>query len=130
LATGDRAGAIRVWSAGSGNLLAETAWGEPLGEVWRLQFGPGGEYLVAAGKHVVAWTVRATPDRVTLERLCTVATAPHSPGVIDLVARPGGTELIYLNRGGRLYSYDLARADDPRLIGDGRVALRALHFAP
>src|SRR5262249_33823188 len=33
------------------------------------------------------------------------------------------------NRGGRLYSYDLARADDSRLIGDARAALRSLHFA-
>ncbi len=130
LATGDRAGAIRVWNAGSGELLAEIAAGEPLHEVWRLQFGPGGEYLAAAGGHVVAWTVRAGSGRVTLERLCTLATKPGSPGVIDLAPRPGGTELVHLNRGGRLYSYDLARADESRLIGDARVALRSLHFAP
>src|SRR5262249_46797584 len=79
---------------------------------------------------LAAWTVRAAPGRVTLERLCTLATRPGSPGVIDLVASPGGTELIHLNRGGRLYSYDLARADESRLIGDARGALRSLHFAP
>jgi serine/threonine protein kinase/WD40 repeat protein len=130
LATGDLAGAVRVWGAGSGELLAEVGPGEPLGQVWRLQFGPGGEYLAAAGGHVVAWTVRAAPGRVTLERLCTLAATPDSPGVIDLVARPGGSELSYLNRGGRLYAYDLARADEPRLVGDARAALRSLHAAP
>jgi serine/threonine protein kinase/WD40 repeat protein/tetratricopeptide (TPR) repeat protein len=130
LATGDLAGAIRVWSAGSGDLLAQIGPGEPLDQIWRLQFGPGGEYLAAAAGHLVAWTVRAVSGRVTLERLCTLATTPGRPGVIDLVASPGGTDLIHLNRGGRLYSYDLARADDSRLIGDARVALRSLHFAP
>jgi serine/threonine protein kinase/WD40 repeat protein/tetratricopeptide (TPR) repeat protein len=130
LVTGDLAGAIRVWSAGTGDLLAEIGSGEPLDQVWRLQFSPGGEYLAAAGRHVVVWTVRAAAGRVTLERLSTQAANPGSPGVIDLVARPGGSELIFLNRGGRLYSYDLARADDARLIGDARVALRSLHFGP
>jgi serine/threonine protein kinase/WD40 repeat protein/tetratricopeptide (TPR) repeat protein len=130
LATGDLSGAILVWSTGAGDLLAKIGPGEPLDQVWRLQFGPGGEYLAAAGGHLAAWTVRAAPGRVTLERLCTLATTPGSPGVIDLAASPGGTELIHLNRGGRLYSYDLARADDSRLIGDARVALRSLHFAP
>jgi serine/threonine protein kinase/WD40 repeat protein/tetratricopeptide (TPR) repeat protein len=130
LATGDLAGGIRVWSAGSGDLLAEIGSGKPLEQIWRLQFGPGGEYLAAAGGHLSAWTVRAAPGRVTLEMLCTLATTPGRPGVIDLVASPGGTELIHLNRGGRLYAYDLARADDSRLIGDARVALRSLHFAP
>jgi serine/threonine protein kinase/WD40 repeat protein/tetratricopeptide (TPR) repeat protein len=130
LATGDLVGAIRVWSAGSGDLLAQIASREPLDQVWRLQFGPGGEYLAAAGGQLVAWTVRSGPGRVTLERLCTLATNPGSPGVIDLVASPDGTELIHLTRGARLYAYDLARADESRLIGDARVALRSLHFTP
>src|SRR5262249_17237969 len=72
LATGDLAGAIRVWGAGSGGLLAQIGSGDPLDQVWRLQFGPGGEYLAAAGGHLVAWTVRAASGRVTLERLCTL----------------------------------------------------------
>jgi WD40 repeat protein/tetratricopeptide (TPR) repeat protein len=130
LATGDLAGTIRVWSGGSGDLLAKVDSREPLDQVWRLQFGPGGEYLAVAGRHLVAWTVRSAAGRVALERLSTQAANPGSPGVIDLAARPGGSELIFLNRGGRLYSYDLARADDARLIGDARVALRSLHFAP
>jgi serine/threonine protein kinase/WD40 repeat protein len=130
LATGDLVGAIRVWDPHSGALLAEAGRGGPPGQVWRLQFGPGGEYLVAAGRHLAAWTVKAAPDRVSLERLCTLAARPDSPGVIDVVVRPGGSELIYLNRGGRLYSYDLARADESRLLADARVALRSLHFTP
>src|SRR5262249_52382974 len=100
------------------------------GQIWRLQFGPGDEYLAAAGESLVVWTVRTSSERFELKRLCTLATSPESLGVIDLVARPGGTELIYLDRGGRLYSYDLARADDPRVIGNARAALRSLHFEP
>jgi serine/threonine protein kinase/WD40 repeat protein/tetratricopeptide (TPR) repeat protein len=130
LATGDLVGSVRVWEPGSGRLLAEVGKGEPPGQVWRLQFGPGGEYLAAAGRHLVAWTVRAAPGQVTLERLCTLAASPDRPDVIDVAARPGASELIYLNRGGRLYSYDLARADEPRLLADARVALRSLHFTP
>jgi WD40 repeat protein/tetratricopeptide (TPR) repeat protein len=149
LATGDRTGALRVWNAGSGDLLADIASGEPLQEIWRLQFGPGGEYLAAAGGPLVAWTVQSAPGRVTLDRLCTLTESPNrpgvidlaarpgspeliflSPGVIDLVARPGSPELIFLTRGGRLYSYDLTRDDAARHIGDVRVALRSLHFAP
>jgi WD40 repeat protein/tetratricopeptide (TPR) repeat protein len=130
LATGDRAGAIRVWKAGSGDLLADIASGEPLQEIWRLQFGPGGEYLAAAGGHLVAWTVQAVPGRVTLERLCTLPASPNGPGMIDLAARPGSPELIFLDRGGRLFSYDLTRDSEARHLGDARAALRSLHFAP
>jgi serine/threonine protein kinase/WD40 repeat protein/tetratricopeptide (TPR) repeat protein len=130
LATGDLVGSIRVWNARSGTLLAEVGRGEPRGQVWRLQFGPGGEYLAAAGENVAAWTVRVAAGRVSLERLCTLPETPGSPAVIDLAPRPGGTELVYLNRGGRLFSYDLARADESRLLGDARMALRSLHFAP
>src|SRR5262249_40859489 len=130
LATGDFVGSIRMWDAHSGKLLAEVGQDGAPGQVWRLQFGPDGEYLAAAGRHVAAWTVRVVADRVTLERLCTLGMYPVSPDVIDLASRPGGCELVYLNRGGRLYSYDLARADEPRLLADVRVALRSLHFAP
>jgi serine/threonine protein kinase/WD40 repeat protein len=130
LATGDLAGRLRVWDARSGELLTEAGCGEPPGSIWRLQFGPGGEYLAAAGGAVVVWAVRAAPGRTTLERLCTLATTPGSPGVIDLAARPGGTELVYLNRGGRLYAYDLALADEPRLLAKARAALRGVHFIP
>jgi WD40 repeat protein/tetratricopeptide (TPR) repeat protein len=130
LATGDLIGSIRVWDTHSGKLLAEVGERGQPGQVWRLQFGPGGEYLAAAGNNLAAWTVRHAHGRVTMERLCTIATAPNSPGVIDLAARPGGPDLIYLNRRGRLFSYDLARADEPRLLADARVALRSLHFTP
>jgi serine/threonine protein kinase/WD40 repeat protein/tetratricopeptide (TPR) repeat protein len=130
LATGDLVGSIRVWDAASGNLLAEVGRDGAPGEVWRLQFAPGGEYLAAAGRHLATWTIQADAGRVALERLCTLATSPNSPGVIDVVARPGSSELIYLNRAGRLYSYDLARADESRLLADARVALRSLHFTP
>jgi serine/threonine protein kinase/WD40 repeat protein/tetratricopeptide (TPR) repeat protein len=128
LATGDRAGAIRVWSAGSGDLLGEIGSGQPLNQVWRLQFGPAGEYLAAAGERLAIWTVRAAPGRVALERLCTLATNLAKPGAIDLVASPGGTELIHLDRGGQLVAYDLTRADENRLIGHARAVLHSLHF--
>jgi serine/threonine protein kinase/WD40 repeat protein/tetratricopeptide (TPR) repeat protein len=130
LATGDIAGRLRVWDAQSGDLRAEAVVGHPSGTIWRLQFGPGGEYLAAAGGHVVVWAVRQAPGTVTLERLCTLATTPGSPGVIDLAVVPGGTELVYLNRAGRLDACDLARADGARLEANVRVALRSLHFTP
>jgi serine/threonine protein kinase/WD40 repeat protein len=130
LATGDLTGAVRVWNSATGELLGETGPSGVTGQVWRLQFSPGGEYLAAAGMQVVAWTVRRTSGRVELSRLCTVATEPDTLGAVDLVIRPGGRELIFLDRRGRMYSYDLASANNPRLIGNARVALRSLHFAP
>ncbi len=130
LATGDLVGRVRVWDAPSGALRTEPGRGEAPGQVWRLQFGPGGEYLAAAGGHVVAWTAQAEPGKVTLERLCTLTTSPGGPGIIDLAARPGGTEFVYLDRGGRLYACDLARAEEPRRLAGARASLRSLHFTP
>jgi serine/threonine protein kinase/WD40 repeat protein/tetratricopeptide (TPR) repeat protein len=130
LATGDLAGGLRVWDARSGDLRTQAGRGEAPDQVWRLIFGPGGEYLAAAGGNLVAWTLRTAPGRVRLEPLCTLTMGPGNSGVIDLAARPGGSELVFLNRGGGLYSYDLARADESRRIGGARVALRSLHFAP
>jgi WD40 repeat protein/serine/threonine protein kinase len=130
LATGDRAGRIRVWDAASGKLLAEAGSNKVPGEVWQLRFGPGGEYLAAAGTHVAAWTVRTVEGKVKLERLCTLATKPGGPGIIDLAAMPGSAELVFLHRNGHLCCIDLARADEARLIGNARPALRSLHFTP
>jgi WD40 repeat protein len=130
LATGDRSGRILVWDAHSGKLLAEDGHGEIPGEVWQLRFGPGGEYLAAAGSHMGVWTVRATGGKVVLERLLTLATLPGKPEMIDLAVMPGGAELVHLNRGGRLYSYDLSRTDEARLVGSARTVVRALHFTP
>jgi serine/threonine protein kinase/WD40 repeat protein len=131
LATGDVAGVVRVWDPHSGKLLTEAGGNGLPGQIWRLQFGPGGEYLAAAGaKHLVVWTVRASPGGVTLERLWTLFTTPDNPGLIDLAARPGGSELVFLSGTGELFSYDLARADDPRLLTHARVAIRSLHFTP
>jgi WD40 repeat protein len=130
LATGDLVGAVRIWSPASGAVVAETGSGGPPGQIWRLQFCSGGEYLAAAGASVVAWAVRPASDGVELKRLRTLATRPESRGAIDLAARPGGTELIYLDRGGRMYSFDVSLADEPQFIGDARVALRSLHFTP
>jgi serine/threonine protein kinase/WD40 repeat protein len=130
LATGDLVGSLRVWGAQSGDLLTERARGESLDRIWRLQFGPGGEYLAAAGGNVVVWEVRTAPGQVSLEPLCTLGVSSNSPTVIDLAARPGSPELVFLDRGGRLYSLDLARPAEWRRVGDARVALRSLHFTP
>jgi WD40 repeat protein/tetratricopeptide (TPR) repeat protein len=130
LATGDLTGRIRVWDPRSGELLTQTGRDEWPPEVWRLQFGPGGEYLAAAGAHIVVWTVRQTQERVTLERLSTLASKPGSLGMINLAPMPGSAELVYLNRGGWLSTYDLSRADEPQLVAKARVALRSLHFIP
>jgi serine/threonine protein kinase/WD40 repeat protein/tetratricopeptide (TPR) repeat protein len=131
LATGDFLGRLRVWDAQSGELRTQVSRDERAGQVWRLQFGPGGEYLAAGGGHVTVWTVQAAPGRTTLERFCTVTLSPVSQGVTDLAARPGGPELVYQIRSGQLYRYDLAHADDaaPLLI-KGRPGLRTLNFTP
>jgi serine/threonine protein kinase/WD40 repeat protein/tetratricopeptide (TPR) repeat protein len=130
LATGDRSGRLRVWAARSGDLLTETNHGEPPDQIWRLQFGPGGEYLAAAGGHVNAWTVQEAPGRVILERFWTLGRAPGGPGTIDLAVPPGGPELVCLNRGGQLYCHDLSTGDDPQLVGTAGIFLRSLHFTP
>jgi serine/threonine protein kinase/WD40 repeat protein/tetratricopeptide (TPR) repeat protein len=130
LATGDRSGRIRLWDARSGKLLTEAGRNEIPGEVWQLRFGPGGEYLAAVGTHIAAWTVRTAAGKVTLERLCTLASRPGSPGVIDLAVMPGGTELVYLYRSGHVCSYDLSCADRARPVANARPALRSLHFTP
>jgi WD40 repeat protein len=127
LATGDLGGTIRVWGVECGDLLAEV---RPGGSIWRLQFSPAGEYLAAGGEHVFAWKVQRAPGRVTLERFCKLASPTTRPDVIDLAVRPGGAELVYLDRSGRLFSHDLAHADGPRFIGSAQVALRSLHFTP
>jgi serine/threonine protein kinase/WD40 repeat protein/tetratricopeptide (TPR) repeat protein len=131
LATGDFAGAVRVWDARSGDLRAEAGQDGLPGQVWRLEFGGGGEYLAAAGaKGVMTWTVRAAPGRVTLEPLCPFPLSGDPGSVIDLATRPGGTELVYLTQAGGLCTYDLARAEGTGLAGKARAALRSLHFTP
>jgi serine/threonine protein kinase/WD40 repeat protein len=130
LATGDLSGIVRVWDARAGELLTEAGRGEPPGEAWRLQFGGGGAYLAAAGRHLVAWSLRTAPGQVVLDPFRTLATSTTSPGVVDLAPMPGGSELVFLNRVGRLYSYDLSRADEPRLVANAYVSLRSLHVIP
>jgi serine/threonine protein kinase/WD40 repeat protein/tetratricopeptide (TPR) repeat protein len=130
LATGDLAGGLRVWDAKSGDLLTDANRRESPGQVWRLQFGPGGEYLAAAGGNLVVWELRTAPGRVRLEPLSMIPIRTGESGVIDLAARPGGSELVFLNRGGQLYSFDLSGAAAPQLLGNARVGLRSLHFTP
>jgi len=132
LATGDFKGAVRVWNAQPGNLLAEAGGGALPGQVWRLQFAPGGEYLAAAGRGgVVAWTVRAAPGSVQLEPLWKCPVLSDRTGIIDVAIRPPGPELVFLTRSGELRTYDLARAEGPRKLPvRARPALRSIQFAP
>jgi serine/threonine protein kinase/WD40 repeat protein/tetratricopeptide (TPR) repeat protein len=138
LATGDFAGSVRIWDVQSGALLGSAGKGGLPGQVWRLQFAPGGEYLAAAGAAgAIAWVVRAaprvsctcgTPARVALEPLCQFPVSGGRADVIDLAIRPGGTEVVFLTRSGELSTCDLAAADGARLAGHARAALRSLHF--
>jgi serine/threonine protein kinase/WD40 repeat protein/tetratricopeptide (TPR) repeat protein len=132
LATGDFAGTVRVWDARSGDLLVEAGKGGLPGQVWRLQFGAGGDYLAAAGaKGAMTWTVRTTSGRLALEPLCPFPTSVGPAGVIDLATRPGPSELVLLTQGGVLDTYDLARADGMRRLAvKARGVLRSLNFAP
>jgi serine/threonine protein kinase/WD40 repeat protein len=135
MATGDFAGRIRLWDFKTGAVLLEVGQSGPPGQVWRLQFSADGEYLAAAGTGgAVAWTVRRAPGRVTLERLWTYPVTADQLGVIDLAmppSRPGGAELVFLTRNGKLYSSDLAKAEAPRRLPvKAQSTLRSLHFTP
>jgi serine/threonine protein kinase/WD40 repeat protein/tetratricopeptide (TPR) repeat protein len=132
LATGDFAGMVRLWDIKAGSLLTEVGPCGPPGQVWQLRFSSGGEYLAAAGGGgAVAWAVESAPCHLALKPLWTFPTSANQSGVIDLAIRPGGSELVFLTRGGSLYAYDLTRAEGPHRLGtNARVTLRSLHFTP
>jgi serine/threonine protein kinase/WD40 repeat protein len=133
-ATGDFSGTVKVWDTAT---WIRTVHADPTttpGQVWRVQFSSNGEYLVAAGVGGVGvWKVgRNDEGRVTLTPIRTVKVTGERQGAIDIVFRPGGSEIVYLTAAGQLYSFDLNRPDDPPrlLIEKVRWALRSLHFDP
>jgi len=132
LATGALGGVIRLWDPASGKELAKI---NSTGNVWRLQFDPGGRYLAAAGDFgVVAWAV--TPgargaDVVAAEPFL----ALRGTYACDLALHPTGSALAYMERhgplSGRVWAYDLEKDATPRVLGRlGKTELRTLHFDP
>ncbi len=131
-ATGDFRGTIQVWDAATRTVLANVTGAVP-GQIWQLQFSSNGEYLVAAGARGVAvWKVRVTASgAVTLTGFRTLPAPGNQPTAIDLAIRPGSSEVVFLTPAGQLYSFDLNRTDEPRLLTTSVCGLlRTLHFDP
>ncbi len=126
LASGDAGGEVRVWDWRAGREVGRAAPAAVPGPVRRLGFDPAGRFLAAGGEGgVAAWAVRPAGEKVTLGPFLRLA----APGVIDLAVHPGGTELAYLDRAGRLYRYDLWLAGPPRAVAPAsRPGAGALNF--
>ena len=128
LATGDWSGEIRLWDASTGKALARVGGGAIPGAIWRLQFEPGGRYLVAGGiGGVAAWATRTCDRIVEPEPFLRFAW----PGVYDLAVHPNGREFVFLDNSGNLCVFDLAHASGPWLLPViPCVQPRVLHFDP
>src|SRR5262249_19540485 len=76
-----------------------------VGTLWRLRFDAGGRYLAAAGSHgVMAWALRQSAGEVTAEPFAFV----DAPNPFDFALHPGGTEVVYYDRGrAQPVAYDL-----------------------
>src|SRR5205085_6097710 len=114
LATGDTGGSVHLWDAASGAALAKVGdAATPPGQVWQLQFASTNRYLAVGGERgVAAWEVRHASGGVKLHPFIAFR---HSSGVIDLAVRPGGAELVFVDRLWNLYTYDVAHAAGPQL---------------
>jgi serine/threonine protein kinase/WD40 repeat protein/tetratricopeptide (TPR) repeat protein len=130
LATGDWSGEVRFWDAETGKGLAHVKDGWVPGPIWRLQFEPGGRYIVAGGGGGIAAWARSMGDRI-------VEPVPFLRlpwrGVYDLAIHPNGNELVFLdnNKPGHLSVFDLAHASGPWLLPIiPGVQPRVLHFDP
>jgi serine/threonine protein kinase/WD40 repeat protein len=126
LATGDWRGVIRLWDALSGRDLAVVVGCQVPGQIWRLQFDPGGRYLAGCGRGgIAAWKLEAD------ERI--IRSAPflclQHPEVYDLAIHPTGRELVFLDKSAGLFAYVLKRDAVPqRLAARSQFVLRCLHF--
>jgi serine/threonine protein kinase/WD40 repeat protein/tetratricopeptide (TPR) repeat protein len=123
LASGDIGGEVRVWDWSAGCEVAHCAGP---GRVWRLQFGPAGRFLAAGGDSgVMGWAIRRDGAAVALEPFLKL----NAAGVIDLAVHPAGFELAFLDRAGRLWTYDLRQAAGRRALGPpARAEVRSLAF--
>ncbi len=126
LAAGDSAGDVRLWDAGSGKELARCGSRERIGQVWRLQFGPGGQHLFAGGERgVLVWEVRREKGRASVDLKCWI----HTQGVLDLAVHPEGKELAFVRRAGTMHAFAFGVDDRSRVLDVRcRPEVRALNF--
>jgi serine/threonine protein kinase/WD40 repeat protein len=127
LASGDLRGGVRLWDAATGAPLAQAGMPlNPPGQVWRLQFAPGGKFLAAGGgKGVAAWVPKAADDGVSLEPLLSLPTTE----VYDLAVHPAGEQIVFLDKACKVRVWDLPReAEQPPLAVAARLEVRGLHF--
>jgi WD40 repeat protein/tetratricopeptide (TPR) repeat protein len=128
LATGDWSGEVRFWDTETGKCLNHVKGGWVPGSIWRLQFDPGGRFLVAGGGGGVAAWARSMGDRI-FEPEPFLRLPWH--GVYDLAIHPNGEELVFLDSSGHLAVFDLAHASGPWLLPFvPSVQPRVLHFDP
>jgi serine/threonine protein kinase/tetratricopeptide (TPR) repeat protein len=130
LATGDWSGEVRFWDVETGKCLDHVKDGWVPGPIWRLQFEPGGRYLVAGGSGGVAAWARSMGDRIVEPEPFTLI--PWR-GVYDLAIHPNGSEVVFLDniKPGHLSVFDLAHASGPWLLPIvPDVKPRVLQFDP
>jgi serine/threonine protein kinase/WD40 repeat protein len=131
VASADGFGIIRLWDAATGRCVGSNTdqikW---FGAVWRLQFGPGGDFLVAGGPFGVdIWTVRTGDGIVFLEDRRTTGPRGANSVVYDLAVHPTKKEMVFLDSSGKVHWYDVERAAGPRPLPiTAKAALRGLHF--
>jgi WD40 repeat protein len=156
LASGDTGGKVRLWDPASGETIVRAGdWGTVPGQVWRLQFSPTGKHLVAGGKGgVTVWEIRpgrgadtlgpplvARPPQVQALPLVPLPTniplllavVAHPPEealpVYDVAVHPNGADVVFLDKQGRLFTWDLRGGAPPRrLEAASQVELRCLNF--
>jgi serine/threonine protein kinase/WD40 repeat protein len=131
LASGDVSGGICLWAPSTGRRVAAVT-GSPAispGQIWRLQFGPGGSHLIAGGvRGVAAWDLRDGPT-LGGRRLIATPLGQTSPFVVDMAVHPDRPEVVFLERGGRLHCWTVGEDTEPReLPCKIRSELRTLHF--
>jgi WD40 repeat protein len=126
LASGDWSGNVRLWDAGSGKEVGRVDSAEVANQIWRLRFDPQGKYLAAARQNGLAvWDLRPSPQGVTLQERAAVAV----PDLLDLAIHPDGSDLVFVDRAGRIRVYDLKRGVGPTLLPvPGLGKLLGLHF--
>jgi WD40 repeat protein len=125
---------VRLWDPASGETIARVGnWGMVPGQVWRLQFSPTGKHLVAGGRGgVTAWEIRPGRGDDTLGP--PVVARPPEEAVLpvyDVAVHPNGAEVAFLDKQGRLYTWDLRGEAPARQLGaPSQLELRCLNFDP
>jgi serine/threonine protein kinase/WD40 repeat protein len=129
VASGDIQGMVVLWDVGTGARLCQTDpdLKHPPGQVWRLQFTPAGDYLLAGGQQgIAAWPVTSEGKSVSLGKRMAIDTHHH---VYDLVVHPNGNEIAFLDFKSNLQVCSFTEgAPARRLPLKSRLEVRGLNF--